>query len=324
MRKKLSAVFAFILAVYLMFPGCSKHSKNTSDTSVDTGFPVNVNGTEITAPPSKVAVLSPSLTEIIWDMGFGPSMAIRSEECVYPEQAAQLDSAGSVLLPDMDVIIKAKPDLVLTQKTPSDSVKEILKKNNIPLVVIPAAQDFSELQSIYQSVAKIFLGEKQGAEKGSSYMLEINNKLDDINEKVLSSLSDTPTIKALYVADSYIHVATGDTVIHRLITSAGAENPAENNKDWMAEESVLSQAEAIFCPPSIKEKVKNLNGLKSSPAVKSQKVFEIEAELIESQGMRMVEAARRIAKALYPGAFEEPAPTTSDTTSTASNPTTTP
>ena len=56
----------------------------------------------------------------------------RSEECDYPESVAASPAAGSVLLPDMDVIIGWKPDL-LTQKEP-DSIKELLNQNKIAFI----------------------------------------------------------------------------------------------------------------------------------------------------------------------------------------------
>ncbi|NLM79556.1 MAG: ABC transporter substrate-binding protein [Clostridiales bacterium] len=313
MKKRLFA--AAVTLILIMLSGCSK-SSSKSEALSDTGFPVVVNGVEIAAPPSRIAVLSPSLAEIISDMGFGSSVVVRSEECNYPETIAVLPSAGSVVLPDMDVIISAKPDLLLTQKEQSDSVKEILDKNNIPVVVIPAAQSFNELSNLYLAVGRMFLGSNAGIIKGLTHMDSVKDKLDRINRTVLSHSGGGPQFKAVYVADLSGHVATGDSVIDHIIASAGAVNVAESLTGWKADNTTLSQPEYIFCPKSLAEKVRSIDGLKNSPAVKNNRIFEIEAEYIESQGFRMIEAAEIIAKTLYPQAFSGQTGATSENTTT--------
>ena len=127
-------------------------------------------------------------------------------------------------------------------------------------------------------------------------MDSVKDKLDRINRTVLSHSGGGPQFKAVYVADLSGHVATGDSVIDHIIASAGAVNVAESLTGWKADNTTLSQPEYIFCPKSLAEKVRSIDGLKNSPAVKNNRIFEIEAEYIESQGFRMIEAAEIIAK----------------------------
>jgi ABC-type Fe3+-hydroxamate transport system substrate-binding protein len=205
---------------------------------------------------------------------------------------------------------------LLTQKEPSDSIKALLNQNDIPVVVIPAAQNYDGLSELYQSIGKIFLGSKSGSAKGLSHMTSISNKLDNIKQTVLSNNLNSTQYKVIYIADSFGHVATGDTVINHILTSAGGINAAENAIDWKADGSILGLADFIFCPNTLVDKVKNIDGLKNSPAVKNNKIFEIEAGSIESQGFRMIEAAQKIASTLYPEAFTETTTITSLETGT--------
>jgi ABC-type Fe3+-hydroxamate transport system substrate-binding protein len=53
------------------------------------------------------------------------------------------------------------------------------------------------------------------------------------------------------------------------------------------------------------EKVKNIESYKNSPAVKNNKVIGIDAVSMERQSRRMTDAAKVMAKAMYPAAFTE-------------------
>ena len=306
------ALTASVLIV-MLFAGCNmfKASPSGSEFSDNGEYPVTVHGAKLDSAPSKVVVLSPSLAEIISDMGYASSLAGRSEECDSPSAVTALPKAGSVLVPDMDVISGLNPDMLLIQNEPSESVKKILKKKKIPYIVIPPAKTYDELITVYQTIGKIFSGSKSGLTKGKAQMTAIDSELESLSKEA-SQEAAKKAVKAVYVTDASGHVATGDTVLHKLITSAGAANAAGESTGWVADAAALSDVDVIFCPQALTEKVKSMTSFKNTQAVKNKRVYGIEAAAMERQSRRMTDAAHSMAKALFPDLF-------AGTTSTGTN-----
>ena len=62
----------------------------------------------------RVISLSPSLTELVFWLGKGSDLVGRSAVCDYPAEAAKLPVAGNFADPDIERVLKLKPDLVIT------------------------------------------------------------------------------------------------------------------------------------------------------------------------------------------------------------------
>ena len=67
---------------------------------------------EFTRPPERVVSLVPSMTESLFDLGFGESVVGITDFCVHPQQALQgINRVGGPKNPDVNQIIQLKPDL---------------------------------------------------------------------------------------------------------------------------------------------------------------------------------------------------------------------
>ncbi len=244
MKNKIAILFAFVILI--LTAGCAQRPSESKEMfSDDYNYPVEVCGVTLESAPKRVVVLSPSLAEIISDMGFGDALVGRSKECDYPETVAELTATGSVLLPDIDKITKLKPDLLIMQTQPSDSINKLLKDKNISVIVVPAARRFEELQTVYTNIGRIFSGDKTGLSKGIAHMKALDDALKSINQATVPFANEKP-LTAVYITDSFGHAATGDTVLHRLIISAGAVNAAGSGKEWTADKEMLSKADVVF------------------------------------------------------------------------------
>ena len=304
-----------------MLGGCKSQQNPSSvlesSSAPDTGFPVSIGGVTIQKEPQRVAVLSPSLAEIAVDMGYTARLCARAEECDAPADIASLPSVGSLWMINIDSLKEINPDLVLMQSEPNDTVKAFLHKAGIPLAIVPAASRYDELEKMYRTLGKLFDGSIKGEEKGQMQMLTIEQGLTAIRDKVKEhTQAGTPNV--LYITDAYGHVATGDTLIHTLLESAGTSNAAAADTQWNAQEQTLAKADIILCPQGQKAAVLSNKKLASSPAVKQKKVYELATAPIERQGSRMIDAVRIIAETLYPDAFKTETTTSqTDTSSSA-------
>ena len=82
----------------------------------------------------KVVSLSPSLTELVFQLGKGSLLAGRSSACDYPAEAAKLPVMGNFADPDAEKILHLKPDLVITNDLMRPGSDRILSRRGIRVV----------------------------------------------------------------------------------------------------------------------------------------------------------------------------------------------
>lgn len=304
MRRILTALLAAALLTGLA--GCEKAKSGSEAASGPKEYPVTVNGVTLAAAPQKAVVLAPSLMEIVYDLGY--TAAGRAAECDYPAAAAALPAAGQMLLPDIDAIRRLEADLVLTQTALSAQAQELLDQAGIPVLVVPAAAAYEDVAAEYEAVGRVFGGAVTGLAAAQKL---VRDKLTGALDALAAQTAGGETPAALYVASGDGSVATGDTVIDRLLTAAGAVNAAGDGTDWKLPDGAGAGVQAIFCPAALVATVKGMAAFKDSPAVKNGRVYGLDAVTVERHGLRMVEAAQAMARQLFPGAFPTTAPATS-------------
>ena len=82
--------------------------------AVDSGLH---KGLSFTDPPQRVVSLVPSLTESLFDLGFGSSLVGATDYCVEPaDGVANLQRVGGTKNPRVEDILALKPDLVLANQ----------------------------------------------------------------------------------------------------------------------------------------------------------------------------------------------------------------
>ena len=110
-------------------------------------------------PPRRVISLVPSLTESLFDLGFGESLVGISDYCTHPlEEVKALPRLGGTKNPKIEEIIALKPDLILlNQEENSRQAVEAFLEASMPVWItfprnIRAALDtLWTLAGIYQS-----------------------------------------------------------------------------------------------------------------------------------------------------------------------------
>ena len=225
--KRLSAL---LLAIAVMLCGCGdsdndnmpEETTENTDSQEPTPYPFSVNGTEILAQPEKVVCLSPALTEIIYEMGYGNKIIGRSSYCDYPSDVMQAADLGSSANPNIDAIIDLLPDLVITSTAIASKDTFAMEQAGIKTVLIPAPTTLEGFSSIYTSLGLIFEGMFTGTEKG-----------EDAYSVVSKTLGNTEAVnigKFVYVTEN-LTVAGGDTFESAILSCFG-NNIAKNETGY--------------------------------------------------------------------------------------------
>lgn len=312
MKKLIISVISVLMALFL-FAGCNLANDNESSSEVVEEYPLTVNDVRIKGRPQRVVSLSPTLTEIVYELGNGPQLVGCSKYCDFPEEVEDLPRLGTAGLPEIDEIIALEPDLIITQLELPHSDLQKLKLESIDVLVIRGAADVDGFSDIYIALGAALGGNYSGRQNGIETSNRLMSKFRDIKLQVQPFAETFPTT-VCYIASENGDIATGDTLIGQLLEMTGGINIAEEGSDYEFDHSLIELAnpKVVFCPKGLASKIKADERYKSLPAVMNNNVIEIDPVILERQTSRMADAVRFMAEALYPNAFVEESEDSSD------------
>ena len=99
----------------------------------------------------RIVSLAPSNTEILFAIGAGDQIIARTAYCDYPPVAKAIPKIGDWVNPDIDVIKKLEPDLILTSTIVQEKLAERMKKLKLPVYHL----DPKKLSDVIASIERI-------------------------------------------------------------------------------------------------------------------------------------------------------------------------
>jgi len=236
------------LCLIISFSGCDTPDEPDIDEIPDDDngyvvdellpFPITIGGTIIEDSPETVVSLSPSLTEIIYELGFGSRLTGRSSYCDFPPAALSVTDTGSGVNPDIERIIALSPELVLTTTLLSQKDMFRMEQSGITTLFVPPSTNINELRNIYQALGLVFTGAFTGAEAGDEAFSAISRVCDNRDVVSLGSF--------IYITGG-LRAATGDTLEHSVFSCFGV-NLAERGSNYQFdfETFIVNQPDVIL------------------------------------------------------------------------------
>ncbi|MBQ8613664.1 MAG: ABC transporter substrate-binding protein [Ruminiclostridium sp.] len=200
-------------------------------------YPVTVNDVVIENSPQRVVSLSPSLTEIIFEMGYGDRIVGRGSYCDYPEAATDITDVGRPSKPDLDAVIALKPDVLFTAT--SIPLKDLyrLEENGIKTIFLSYPVSVEEFGRIYSALGLIFEGKFDGEAAGEKIF-------EPIEKAISEGKADLGSF--VYITEG-LTVATGDTFESDLLSAYGTNIGAEGkNYAYPSEYLVQFQPDIVL------------------------------------------------------------------------------
>ena len=74
---------------------------------------------------TRIVSTSPAITETLFALGLGSRVVAISDYCHYPPEAMRLPRIGSYLTPNIEAIVRLKPDLVFIERLPNRAVEQL-------------------------------------------------------------------------------------------------------------------------------------------------------------------------------------------------------
>ena len=180
-----------------------------------------VNDKEICEAPESVISLSPSLTEIICEMGYTEKIVGRGSYCDYPSEISSITDVGRPSKPDIDAIISLSPDVLFTATAIPTKDLYKLQENGIVVVYIPYPENMQQFESVYHAIGLVFEGKFDGEAAGVAAFEPIRSAFDAAGISMGNFV---------YITEG-LTISTGDTFESSVLSSFGT-NVAEGGTDY--------------------------------------------------------------------------------------------
>ncbi len=292
----------FLIFNLLILSGCkSEISTKPENDQPNQRVITDELGNKVNLPNevTKAVSLAPNLTEIIFAIGAGDRLVGVTSFCNYPEEATKIQKIGDTLKPNIENIIALKPDVVFVSTASQlEAFTETLEKQSINVFVTNP----NSLDDIYKSIEKIsdVFGSK---EKADVLIKDLRKRVEKVEAKTDSS----EKIKTFVQIDKSLYTIGKESFITDLIDKGGGISVT---KDVETAYPKISKEKALALNPDViilsesPDNDKPNEVFANSNAVKKNKVFKINADILSRPGPRIVDALEQIAKALHPEKFE--------------------
>ncbi len=300
-----------VLALAFSFTACNAKNAEVSDTGSDAAIieetqkieATDLTGRAITLDkhPQRIVSLSPSNTEILFELGIGDKVVGVTNYCSYPEQAGVIEKIGDFEGANIELIKKVQPDVVFAGGYIQEDLIKSLEALNIPVVSTEAL----DLNGIYDSLR--IISKVTGTEaRAEEIISSMQSKIKAIEEKT----KDKEKPKVFYVVwTDPITTAGNKTFINDIIKTAGGINIAEKVDHWAkysAEELIKDNPDMLiasnFCTPEAvsKDYFKSSEIFQKLGAVKNDKVYLISNDdIFTRSGPRVIQAIEELVKLFY-------------------------
>ncbi|WP_350342818.1 ABC transporter substrate-binding protein [Proteinivorax tanatarense] len=312
MNKKLTTFILLMSMLGLLFMGgCQGAGDKDEDVSMEiesTEFPLTItdsydNEVTLEEKPERIITVAPSITETIFALGQEDYLVGRTDFCDYPNEVGQIESIGTLQEPNIEKIVELEPDVVVASTHFSEDVYNKLTELDIKVVLLNPQDSFEGVYHVIEKLGKILDANKEAEELVS----EMEETIEQVTEKV----QDQPNPRIYYVVGYGEHgdfTAGGDTFINEIIEMVSAENVASEIEGWnySLERLVEQDPDMLIVSKhnNAKEGIMEASGYKELTAVKEERVYEIDNNLLDRQGPRIAEGLKQLAKIVHPDVFK--------------------
>lgn len=259
--------------------------------------------------PQRIASLAPSTTEIAFALGLADRMVAVDTFSDYPPEVKSLPKITTSPL-NVEQVVALKPDLVLAAGlTSADDIK---KMTDLKLTVLVVGSSTTTFNNVTADIA--LLGKVTGTDaQARSIANAMQQKVDAVKAKIATAQSHPRVYWELDGTDPANPFTPGPgSFVNDIIDLAGGTNVAADAKSpWAqinAEQVIAGNPDIIILSDyaygiSV-ESVKARKGWSSINAVKNDKVFPIDDNLVSRPGPRIVDGLEAAAKLIHPELFK--------------------
>lgn len=318
-KNKIILLFLSLILVTSLLSGCLKlkeeYRKKEDTPEVpevelpESKYPMEVedglgNKVTIQNKPWKIVSLAPSHTEILYTLELGNKIVGVDNNSDYPEDTKNKEKVGDYLSVNVEKIIELGPDLVIQYGPGDENVNARIREAGIAILSYEP-ESIDEVINLMLELGKI----TDTVATAKMETIVMQSKL----EYITNTVKDAEKTKVFYeVWNDPLMTAGPGTFLDELITLAGGENIAKDAQEgypiYDIEQLIEKDPEVYLSAKDSEEKtvesIKNRSGFEGINAIKNDRVYLLEPNIISRPGPRIVDGLEIIAKSLHPELFK--------------------
>ncbi len=263
------------------------------------------------SPARRIVSLVPSLTEILFAIGAGPSVVGVDTFSTYPPAVEKLPRVGALVDPDVERILSLRPDLVVTYGSQTVLEAQLARAN-----IRTYSYRHGGVDRVLDSIRD--LGRSTGrTREADAVVARITAELDALRARV----KGRPRPRTLLVIDRQpgtlreVYASGGVGFLQDMLTAAGGDNVFADSKTESVQpstETLLARApqvilevraEGLIQQASVQGERNVWATLASVPAVREGRIHFLSGSHLVVPGPRLVQGAEDFARVLHPEAF---------------------
>lgn len=251
--------------------------------------------------PERVVSLSPAITEILYFIGAEDNVIGVSSYCDYPPGALEKKQMGGFEDPNLELVVESEPDMVFV----AAGVQAEFIKTLEDLGISVFALDAETVEEVIENIK--LAGKIMGVEEKATHKAgELRERVDKVTAKVKDE--ERPVV-FFEIWDDPLMSAGAGSFVNDLIELAGGTNlygDADHRYPTVSFERLVEKDPEIYIAIDHKRQddIETRTGFDSLQAVKEDRVYTIEDDLVTLPGPRVVDGLEKLAAAIHPHLFD--------------------
>jgi iron complex transport system substrate-binding protein len=287
--------------------GPSTPTATSQQTAATPGedFPITINDSNeervrFEAAPQRIVVLSAGHVEMLFAVGAGASIVAAEASTDFPAEASGLPKLSAAEA-NVDSIAAFQPDLVL-MSADTPTLRDDLKARGMKPLFLAEPDS---LGSVYEQI--LVLGLVSGHEQASQdLVLQLASRAAELEGKLEGVLGPRILHESDFVNGVILTVGPG-SLAHDLYQTLRAKNinaDVGGGFDLHENEAIAADPEVIILADGVTpESVKARPGWDGVSAVRNDRLFVVDPDIINRPGPRLVDGLEQLAQLLYPEKF---------------------
>ena len=258
--------------------------------------------------PERIVSMAPSATEILFAVGAGDSVVGVTSFCNYPPEVVdkvnngEIEVIGGYSTPNLEEIVYLEPDLIVSAYgNPDDVIYSLIELEEDEEKKYPIyAQHPKNFDEIFTHI-NVTGAITKCEDEASSLVNELREKLNAIEERT-ELIEEEQRPRVYYAMGNLFMTTGGGTFQHDIIKTAGGKNiAAEYLSSWgpFSIEHIVEEDPQVIIYSShgseslVPEQIKSAE-LKTVDAVKNNRIYPLNENMVSRPGPRVVDAVERV------------------------------
>jgi iron complex transport system substrate-binding protein len=271
--------------------------------------------TSLTAYADRIVSVAPSATEILFAIGAGDKVVAVTRYDNYPYNfsawiaAGNMTSVGEFTTPNLEVITSLNPDLILASGGVQQESVDTLRELGYKVLVL----DPTSVDGILKDIELVGNATGKSAE-ATALVNNITNRINAVANKVANATKPKVYYEVYYDATASWTIGS-KAWQNELIEKAGGTNIFGDQQtdyyQYQSEALIARNPDVIVLPAegmgtgqqASLDAVKARPGWDTTNAVKNDRIYQINSDIIERAGPRVADAIEQLAEFFHPELF---------------------